>query len=216
MMDRDKFNRRLTLILVIMAMIGMLVIFPKEVHAEVNPYATACECDRDCNKYSSELYSMWTHDTGGSTKKTYMDYRAITNTASNQYKFQQRKDVWVDEYGFLVQNSEWYVVAMGSYWGEIGDKFLIYLKNGEIISVVIGDIKADRHTDSKNYAHATDGHVIEFLIDSDAAYMGSVGIKWKGLINKAFPQWDSKIVDICKVVERWDGKILKNNETSVY
>lgn len=155
----------------------------------------------DCK---TELYEMWTHETGGSEKKTYMDYFAITDKNSKQYKFQQRDDVCVDERGFLVQNATWYVVAMGSYWGDIGDKFVVYLDSGKIISVVIGDIKADRHTDSNNYAHATDGHVLEFIIDSRNANMQKVGIKHIGLVNKAFPEFDGKIVHILKVVETFE------------
>lgn len=195
-MNRYKFNRNLTLILIAIVMAFFLVIMPKNAYAEINPNQVA----RD---YNMELWEMWTHDTANSQKMTYMDYRAITNKASNQYKFQQRDDVWVDEYGFLVQNSEWYVVAMGSYWGKIGDKFIIHLENGEIISCVLGDIKSDRHTDRQNYAHESDGHVVEFLIDSGSSYMKEVGMAKHGLVNKVFKQWDSKIVGICKVKETW-------------
>lgn len=195
-MEKDKFNRNLTLILIAIVMTFFLVIMPKNAYAEINPNQVASD-------YSMELWEMWTHDTANSQKMTYMDYRAITNKASNQYKFQQRDDVWVDEYGFLVQNSEWYVVAMGSYWGKIGDKFIIHLENGEIISCVLGDIKSDRHTDRQNYAHERDGHVVEFLIDSGSSYMKEVGMVKHGLVNKVFKQWDSKIVGICKVKETW-------------
>lgn len=195
-MNRYKFNRNLTLILIAIVMVFFLVIMPKNAYAEINPNQVASD-------YNMELWEMWTHDTANSQKMTYMDYRAITNKASNQYKFQQRGDVWVDEYGFLVQNSEWYVVAMGSYWGKIGDKFIIHLENGEIISCVLGDIKSDRHTDRQNYAHESDGHVVEFLIDSGSSYMKEVGMAKHGLVNKVFKQWDSKIVGICKVKEMW-------------
>lgn len=195
-MNRYKFNRNLTLILIAIVMVFFLAIMPKNAYAEINPNQVASD-------YSMELWEMWTHDTANSQKMTYMDYRAITNKASNQYKFQQRDDVWVDEYGFLVQNSEWYVVAMGSYWGKIGDKFIIHLENGEIISCVLGDIKSDRHTDRQNYAHESDGHVVEFLIDSGSSYMKEVGMAKHGLVNKVFKQWDSKIVGICKVKETW-------------
>ena len=195
-MNRDKFDRNLTLILIAIVMVFFLVIMPKNAYAEINPNQVASD-------YSIELWEMWTHDTANSQKMTYMDYRAITNKASNQYKFQQRDDVWVDEYGFLVQNSEWYVVAMGSYWGKIGDKFIIHLENGEIISCVLGDIKSDRHTDRQHYAHESDGHVVEFLIDSGSPYMKKVGMAKHGLVNKVFKQWDSKIVGICKVKETW-------------
>ena len=195
-MVRDKFNRNLTLILIAIVMVFFLVIMPKNAYAEINPNQVASD-------YSMELWEMWTHDTANSQKMTYMDYRAITNKASNQYKSQQRDDVWVDEYGFLEQNSEWYVVAMGSYWGKIGDKFIIHLENGEIISCVLGDIKSDRHTDRQNYAHESDGHVVEFLINSGSSYMKEVGMAKHGLVNKVFKQWDSKIVGICKVKETW-------------
>lgn len=195
-MNRDKFDRNLTLILIVIVMAFFLVIMPKNAYAEINPNQVASD-------YSMELWEMWTHDTANSQKMTYMDYRAITNKASNQYKFQQRDDVWVDEYGFLVQNSEWCVVAMGSYWGKIGDKFIIHLENGEIISCVLGDIKSNRHTDRQNYAHESDGHVVEFLIDSGSPYMKKVGMAKHGLVNKVFKQWDSKIVGICKVKETW-------------
>lgn len=195
-MNKDKFYRRFTLILVAIVLVAFLIIMPKNVYAEINPNQVASD-------YNMELWEMWTHDTANSQKMTFMDYRAITNKASNQYKFQQRDDVWVDEYGFLVQNSEWYVVAMGSYWGKIGDKFIVRLENGETISCVLGDIKADRHTDKLNYSHASDGHVIEFLIDSSAPYMKQVGMMKHGLVNKVFKQWDSKIVGICKVKETW-------------
>lgn len=195
-MNKDKFYRRFTLILVAIVLVAFLIIMQKNAYAEINPNQVASD-------YSMELWEMWTHDTANSQKMTYMDYRAITNKASNQYKFQQRDDVWVDEYGFLVQNSEWYVVAMGSYWGKIDDKFIIHLENGEIISCVLGDIKSDRHTDRQNYAHESDGHVVEFLIDSGSSYMKEVGMAKHGLVNKVFKQWDSKIVGICKVKETW-------------
>ena len=89
-MERDKFNRNLTLILIAIVMVFFLVIMPKNAYAEINPNQVASD-------YSMELWEMWTHDTANSQKMTYMDYRAITNKASSQYKFQQRDDVWVDE-----------------------------------------------------------------------------------------------------------------------
>lgn len=194
-MNKDKFYIRFTITLIALVLIGFLIIMPKRVYAEIDPNQKAVD-------YSVEFYEMWTHDTENSQKMTYMDYRAITDKHSNQYKFQQRDNVWVDEYGFLVQNSEWYVVAMGSYWGEIGDKFIIRLENGETISCVLGDIKADRHTDKNNYAHEADGHVVEFLIDSSSPYMKQVGMSKYGLVNKVFKQFDSKIVGVCKVEEK--------------
>lgn len=194
---RDKFYKRFTLILVAMVLIFFLfIIVAPRAYASINPNQEAVE-------YSCELYEMWTHETGNSQKMTYMDYRAITNTASKQYKLQQDPYVCVDEKGFLMYRSNWYVVAMGSYWGDIGDKFIVHLNNGELIPVIIGDIKSDRHTDKLNYAHASDGHVLEFLIDSTSAPMRKVKITKHGLINKVFKEWDSKIIAVLKMKESW-------------
>lgn len=193
---KDKFYKRFTLILVALALIFFLVILAPQAYAGINSNQRA-------NEYKCEFYEMWTHETGNSQKMTYMDYRAITDKSSKQYKLQHDPYVCVDEKGFLMYRSNWYVVAMGSYWGKVGDRFIIHLDNGELIPIIIGDIKSDRHTDKLNYAHASDGHVLEFLIDSTSAPMKRVGITKHGLINKVFKEWDSKIVAVLKMEESW-------------
>lgn len=194
-MNKDKFYKRFTLILVAIVLIFFLVLIAPNVYAAIDPSQVAT------GEYSMELYEMWTHDTGNSQKMTYMDYRAITDTSSKQYQLQQDPYCVVNEQGFLMYRDNWYVVAMGSYWGKVGDKLVVHLENGEIIPVIIGDIKADRHTDEQNYAHASDGHVIEFLIDSGNSHMRKVGMSKHGLVNKVFKQFDSKIVGICRMEE---------------
>lgn len=151
-----------------------------------------------CENIDFEYYEMWTHDTGNSDRKTYMDYRAITNTASKQWQLQQDEFCWVDDRGFLKYRDHYYVVAMGTYWGNVGDKFLVHLENGQIIPVIIGDIKADRHTDIEHYADA-DGHVLEFLIDTSNSYMIQSGVVRHGLLNVALPdEFGGRITSICK------------------
>ena len=92
----------------------------------------------------------------------------------------------------------WYVVAMGSYWGNIGDKFIVRLQNGKLFSIIIGDRKASTGRD--NYAQ-TDGSVIEFLIQSDSAAMSALNVQYHGLISTIYPEFNSKIISITKVVE---------------
>lgn len=196
-MSRDKFYKRFTLVLVAMVLIFFLVLIAPNVYAAIDPNQVAV------GDYSLGLYEMWTHDTGNSQKMTYMDYRAITDTSSKQYQLQQDPYCVVNEQGFLIYRDNWYVVAMGSYWGKVGDKLIIHLENGEIIPVIIGDIKADRHTDEQNYAHASDGHVIEFLIDSNDLHMKKVEMNKHGLVNKVFKQFDSRIVGICRMEEKF-------------
>lgn len=201
-MYREKFNKRLTLILIAIFLVAALVVVAPRAYASIDPNQTAEE-------YTCELYEMWTHETGNSQKMTYMDYRAITCTTSKQYQLQQDPYCVVNEQGFLMYRDNWYVVAMGSYWGKIGDKFIIHLENGELIPVILGDMKADVDTDELNYAHEKDGHVVEFLIDSSSGEMIRRNMNNIGLVNKAFPEWDSKIVSICKMEEKWGNEKIR-------
>lgn len=105
---------------------------------------------------------------GDTSFKSYMDYRAITNTDSIQYKMQQ--EAYTDEYGIRKYKNGDYMVAMGSYYGQVGDRFRITLDNGETIRCIMGDAKADCHTDAYNqYTPCGSGkNVIEFVVDTPA------------------------------------------------
>ena len=103
--------------------------------------------------------------------KAYMDYRCITNKSSNQYKLQQK--AYTDDMG-LRKIDNYYLVAMGTYYSDnIGDRFRITLEGDKTFDVMIGDIKADIHTDKNNMyspVYNSDGsfksaNVIEFIID---------------------------------------------------
>ena len=120
---------------------------------------------------SSVTYELPNLDT---SFKTYMDYRYITDTDSMQYKLQQNS--WTDEDG-LRRLGEAYMVAMGTYYAdECGKTFEITFDTGEKILVVVGDIKADCHTDKTNrYSPVYDNNgnfisanVLEFIVDTKA------------------------------------------------
>ena len=105
--------------------------------------------------------------------KTYMDYHCITNKTSAQYELQQF--AWTDEDGFRRIGDD-YIVAMGTYYAEnVGDRFNITLDTDNEITVIIGDIKQDVHTDYFNqYTPIYDengiffsGNVLEFIVDTD-------------------------------------------------
>lgn len=105
--------------------------------------------------------------------KTYMDYRCITDKTSAQYELQQF--AWTDEDGFRRIGDD-YIVAMGTYYAEnVGDRFNITLDTDNEITVIIGDIKQDVHTDYFNqYTPIYDengiffsGNVLEFIVDTD-------------------------------------------------
>lgn len=102
----------------------------------------------------------------GTSMKSYMDYRAITNKASKQYKLQQRSDIYTDNEGFR-RIGDKFVIAIGTYFKcDVGQEVRVELTSGEIFEAYIGDIKADKDTDSQNISHRVDGSVIEFLVDS--------------------------------------------------
>lgn len=100
------------------------------------------------------------------SKKTYMDYRKITDTSSEQYKLQQNKDCYTTDTGFRKVN-EYYCIAVGTYYSNnIGDKLIIHMENGESFKAIVADIKDDKHTDETNRQHRKDGSVIEFVVDT--------------------------------------------------
>jgi len=101
-----------------------------------------------------------------SSRKTYMDYRKITDTSSEQYKLQQNKDCYTTDSGLRKLN-EYYCIAVGTYYSEnIGDKLIVHMENGESFKAIVADIKDDKHTDETNRQHRKDGSVIEFVVDT--------------------------------------------------
>lgn len=105
---------------------------------------------------------------GDTSFKSYMSWKAITNTDSKQYKLQ--KSCWTDKKG-LRRYKQDYVIALGSYYADyIGQRFTITLDTGKTFTAVVGDFKADKHTDETNkYTPMEDNkkNVIEFIVDTD-------------------------------------------------
>ncbi len=113
--------------------------------------------------------------------KAYMDYRKITNTRSVQYRLQQSAET--DDNGLRIYHGR-YMVALGTYYGEVGDELTVTLDTGEVLDVVIGDIKADCTTDETNRYHPMSdgsGNVIEFIVDTREL---TRDVKWAGDISE--------------------------------
>ena len=61
-----------------------------------------------------------------------------------------------------------YCVAMGTYYSStIGERFKITMSTGATFTVIISDIKSNRHTDSTHRYTARNGCMMEFLIDKN-------------------------------------------------
>ena len=136
--------------------------------------------------------------------KSYMDYRAVTNTSSKQYWF-IRNNMTVDTTnGFLYDEEGFIGVALGSFYGTIGSRFYFTFDNGFVLPVVKIDEKADKDTDYTGCYHLSDGSVIEFVIDSDIAntYYGYYN---NGLVLQGnFANYDLYSGSIVKVEEVLD------------
>lgn len=130
---------------------------------------------------------------------SYMDYRKITHTNSKQYELQQ--ECWTDELGLRRHGSD-YVIAIGTYFSNnVGDRFKIYLDNGNSFYATIGDIKADSTTDEMNAyvpIDNTTGNMVEFIIDDKAA---NTNMLMMGTVSY-YDFFDGAVIDI----ERIDNK----------
>ena len=132
--------------------------------------------------------------------KTYMDYKKIKTKTSKQYKYIS-KYMNSNEKGFLVDKDNYIGVALGSYFGEIGTKYLFTFENGTSVPVVKVEAKSDRHTINGCYQYM-DKSVLEFVIDVDKASkyygVGSNGYILNGSYGNVFK---GKIKKIERVVE---------------
>lgn len=135
--------------------------------------------------------------------KTYMDYRAITNTSSAQYQFIHSDEITICEDGFLRDNEGFIGVAMGSYFGPIGSRYICHLDTGKDIKVVKVEAKDISHTFS-GFCGSTAYDIIEFVIDTKALWMQQNkwgnGYIFSGNFNN-YSEFNGKIVAIDMVIE---------------
>lgn len=145
------------------------------------------------------------------TAKTYMDYRMTTVVDSRQYQFLNYK-CYVDRTtGFLYDEDGFIAVALGSYYGEIGDRFYFTLESGIVLPLVKGEEKADEDTDYSGCYHTYDGSVIEFVIDSDYAsryfFSNDNGLVLNGNYNN-YSLFRGSIAKVEKVLDEKVEKIV--------
>lgn len=127
--------------------------------------------------------------------KTFMDYRCITSTGSEQYKLQHDGKATTNSEGFRMYNGE-YMVAVGSYYSQkIGTRLRITLDTGKQFYAVVGDHKADIHTDALNQHR--NGNVVEFIVDQSA--IPSICKKTGNMANAPEAGLEGKVVAIEKL-----------------
>ena len=122
--------------------------------------------------------------------KSYMGYTYFGNI-TKQYQLQQLAEN--DPKGLRTVNGR-YCVALGTaYTDQIGQYFDLVLENGVIIHCVLGDVKADQHTDATNTYTTSNGCMSEFIVNESLL---DQNIKTTGNVSNAYELWDSSIVEI--------------------
>lgn len=107
---------------------------------------------------------VWMPDLPTGKFKTYMDYRTITRRDSAQYQLQQL--AWTDADGFR-RYEQYYLIALGTGFGNtIGQTYEITLSGGRVFLGMLGDVKADEHTDPTHRFIQINGNIVEFIIDN--------------------------------------------------
>ena len=121
--------------------------------------------------------------------KSYMDYRTIKTCL--QKDLQDIAETNSD--GFRVYEGR-YCVAVGTACNAmVGDYIDLVLENGTIIPAIVGDIKADIHTEANNLITSANGCCSEFIIDMDVM---SSRVKKTGSVSNAYESWQSAVVEI--------------------
>ena len=123
----------------------------------------------DLYDYQKEFQAEEISVCSTNTAKTYMDYHMTTAVSSRQYQFLNYECTVDENTGFLYDEDGFIAVALGSYYGEIGDRYYFTLDSGIVLPLVKAEEKADVDTDANNCYHTIDGSVIEFVIDADYA-----------------------------------------------
>ena len=123
--------------------------------------------------------------------KSFMSYK-LFHTSSKQYALQQHS--YTGNYGIRMINGR-YTVAIGTRFIDdlsdcIGTYFDVVLENGEVIPCVIGDVKANIHTDSSNTYTVHNGCFTEFIVDTKALNRNA---KRDGNISSVKEEWNSPV-----------------------
>lgn len=111
-----------------------------------------------------QVYESLEIPQGDCSSFLYMDYRAITDTSSKQWELQQM--AWTDSQG-LRRIGDDYCVALGTYYGQVGDRFRITTDRGNVYIVQMADAKG---WDSNGWYHiAGNGKInlVEFIVATE-------------------------------------------------
>lgn len=102
----------------------------------------------------------------GSTVKSYMDGSTVTDTNSAQY--QLLSTMHINEKGHYETDDGYIAIALGSYYGPVGTKYIVELNTGITFKAIKADQKSDEHV-YNGCQHRIDGSMLEFILDTEVA-----------------------------------------------
>lgn len=124
--------------------------------------------------------------------KTFMGYKAITNTGSKQWELQQ--SAITNEDGFRIYNDK-YMIALGTFYSPyVGIEFEIEFDTGKVIQCITGDVKNNIHTDKTNRYIEHNGNVLEFIVDTE-----KIGALSRKMGDMSYSDIEGNIVRISRV-----------------
>ena len=124
--------------------------------------------------------------TDGNTTKTVLPYKAFGKN-TNQAKLQSLCQT--NEVGLRVYDGR-FTIAIGNYFNTaVGQYFDLVLENGTVIPCIMGDLKADIHTDSRGLFTEASGCMTEFIVDR--TYLPN-----KNSATYCYKEWNSKVVNV--------------------
>ena len=147
----------------------------------VSPYTTNNVSSKTNDQVSdkNEIIKAYPHK----EFKSYMSWKALSpKSKQGQFSAQATPD---PETAIMMYNGR-YLVALGfAYADEVGQEIDIVMESGQVIPAVVGDFKAEEHTDEHNSTQRWDGSVVEFIVsDNEAAKKVTNGT---GSYNNIFP-----------------------------
>lgn len=141
-------------------------------------------------------YSYYEIPEGDTNFYAYMDWTAVTDHNSPQYNLLSKG--WTDSQGIRRVGDD-VCIALGTYYTDtVGDRFIITTDMGNSYTAIVGDIKADCHTDSKNqyrWAGNNSKNVVEFIVDTNSL---DYAVRTSGNIG-TYNNYSGQIISIKKI-----------------
>lgn len=117
---------------------------------------------------------------------TFKAYMRWTATSSNSAQYKLAEKATVDKDTAIMTLNGRYLVALGTRYAEyIGEEIDVVMENGTVIPVIVGDWKADIHTDEWNSASSAKGDILEFIVSSNEE--AGIVVNGMGNYNGLFP-----------------------------